>query len=547
MEHRSGLLNVFIYSLLVLGLVVFGFPFIYTVGSSMKVDRELYAPGIRVTPTSPNPSVKSPFVDTTYFDVLPGAAADEARLMPTMLALIDSSGFVTPDNVDKEKTRIQLARGLFKRLANKLPRDTWEGSPDNILSAAKAVTNVGEVESIFREIHRYFGIGSIRVRSTNLVEKELSKEISPDKRWTLTSGSAALVPAVDDAKAFGRLDYDFADSKDIKLVGEFDLPFPATDLQRLRVDLHPDDTWHTYTLMLEHQGKLYKSERSRPVANFDWFTQTWQFPSADDDSTKLRLWTVLQEDGTSNVTGEKIRITLLLSQSTPAQAWYEKIKLNYTRVFEQIPFWRYVQVSVFLVIANIVLTLLSSSLVAYAFSRIQWPGRDFCFLLMLATMMIPPQVMMIPHFVIWKTAGAFDTLTPLWLGSAFGSAFFVFLLRQSMKGIPRDLEDAGRIDGLGFLGIYWHVILPLVKPGLAAIAIFTFMGTWNNFMGPLIYVADQRLYPLAFGLYAFNVQVNNNASLVLAGSVMMTVPVILIFFFAQRYFVQGVTLTGVKG
>ncbi|HCQ04674.1 MAG TPA: sugar ABC transporter ATP-binding protein, partial [Candidatus Latescibacteria bacterium] len=139
-----------------------------------------------------------------------------------------------------------------------------------------------------------------------------------------------------------------------------------------------------------------------------------------------------------------------------------------------------------------------------------------CFVLMLATMMIPPQVTMIPHFLIWKSLGAYDTLLPLWGGHAFGNAFFIFLLRQFMKGIPRDLEDSARIDGCGFLRIYWHIILPLIKPSLATIAIFTFMATWNDFMGPLIYIADQRLYPLAFGLYAFAVQVNNNPALTMA-------------------------------
>jgi ABC-type glycerol-3-phosphate transport system permease component len=116
-----------------------------------------------------------------------------------------------------------------------------------------------------------------------------------------------------------------------------------------------------------------------------------------------------------------------------------------------------------------------------------------------------------------------------------------------MKGIPRDLEDSARLDGCGFLRIYWHVILPLITPSLAAIAIFTFLGVWNNFFGPLLYIADQRLYPLAFGLYAFHVQVGGNPALGMAGSVLMTMPIIAIFFFAQRYFIQGVTLTGMKG
>ena len=184
---------------------------------------------------------------------------------------------------------------------------------------------------------------------------------------------------------------------------------------------------------------------------------------------------------------------------------------------------------------------------AWALIRFLTSDRAFCFLLMLATMMIPGQVTMIPQFLIWKSLGAYNTLTPLWLGPAFGNAFFVFLLRQFMKGVPRDLEDAARLDGCGFLRIYWYVMLPLIKPSLAAIAIFTFLGAWNDFMGPLIYIADERLYPLAFGLYAFSVEVGNDPALTMAASLMMTVPVIVIFFFAQKYFIQGIMLTGMKG
>jgi multiple sugar transport system permease protein len=146
-----------------------------------------------------------------------------------------------------------------------------------------------------------------------------------------------------------------------------------------------------------------------------------------------------------------------------------------------------------------------------------------------------------------KHLGWYNTLYPLWVGSFFAGAFNVFLLRQFLKGIPRDLEDAARIDGCGFWRVYWHLMLPLIKPTLAAIAIFTFMGAWNDFMGPLIFLSDQRLYPLSLGLYAFNVQAGGSMGMMMAGSLLMTVPVIIIFFFAQKYFIQGITLTGMKG
>lgn len=277
---------------------------------------------------------------------------------------------------------------------------------------------------------------------------------------------------------------------------------------------------------------------------------TWQMPSGDDDSTKIRTWVLLKPvaRGPQFAPGNNsIRILLTIDKVSLTEAMFAKARYNYNRVLEHMPFWRYVRVSILLVLLNIVLVLTSSSLVAYAFARLQWPGRDLMFLLLLGTMMIPTQVTMIPHFFIWKNVGAYDTLVPLWAGAALGNAFFIFLMRQFLRGIPRDLEDAAHIDGCGFLRTWWHVMLPLVKPSLAAIAIFTFLGTWNDFMGPLIYIADQRLYPLAFGLYAFAVQVASNPVLTMAASVLMTLPVLAVFFLAQRYFIQGITLTGMKG
>ena len=154
---------------------------------------------------------------------------------------------------------------------------------------------------------------------------------------------------------------------------------------------------------------------------------------------------------------------------------------------------------------------------------------------------------MIPNFLIMKNLGWFNTLLPLWVPAFFGAPFFVFLVRQFFKNVPKDLEDAARIDGCGFLRIYWHVMLPLVKPTIATIGIFTFMHAWNNFMGPLIYVNDERLFPLALGLFKFNLRSGGEVCLMMAAASMMTIPVIALFFFAQRYFIQGISLTGTKG
>jgi multiple sugar transport system permease protein len=190
--------------------------------------------------------------------------------------------------------------------------------------------------------------------------------------------------------------------------------------------------------------------------------------------------------------------------------------------------------------------LLSSSLVAYSFARLRWPGRDVLFMVLLGTMMLPGAVTMIPRFLIFKELGWVDTFLPLWVPSLFANAFDVFLLRQFLLGIPTDLEDAAKIDGCGYFTIYWRVMLPLVKPALAALAILHFLATWNDFMGPLIYLSSPEKMTGSYALRLFQSASGGEWTLLLAAATLWTVPVVLLFFFAQRAFIQGIALTGMK-
>lgn len=191
-------------------------------------------------------------------------------------------------------------------------------------------------------------------------------------------------------------------------------------------------------------------------------------------------------------------------------------------------------------------TLLSSSLVAYSFARLRWPGRDSLFLVLLGTMMLPGAVTMIPVYLVFRALGWIDTLRPLWVPAFFGGAFSVFLLRQFFLTIPTDLEDAAKIDGCGYFGIYRQIMLPLIKPALATLTIMTFMGTWNEFMRPLIYINSPEKMPLAYALQLFQAAHSAEYALLMAASTLVMLPVLIVFFFTQRYFIQGITLTGLK-
>ncbi len=173
-----------------------------------------------------------------------------------------------------------------------------------------------------------------------------------------------------------------------------------------------------------------------------------------------------------------------------------------------------------IVVGSVLGTLLSCSLVAYGFARLRFPGREFLFKVLLSTMMLPAAVTLLPQFLIFRSIGWVDTLYPLWVPAFFASAFNVFLLREFFKQIPYELEDAAKIDGCSYLRTFWSVLLPQVKPALIVVAIWTFMGAWNNFMGPLIYVNSQEQMPIAYALQLFNNDRGGEPALLMAFSTM---------------------------
>ncbi|NPV80286.1 MAG: carbohydrate ABC transporter permease [Firmicutes bacterium] len=220
---------------------------------------------------------------------------------------------------------------------------------------------------------------------------------------------------------------------------------------------------------------------------------------------------------------------------------------NYSRMFTYLPFTLFYWNTIYITALTVFGTFISCSLVAYSFARLRWPGRDLCFIIMLSTMMLPPQVTMIPIYLVFKYMGWIDTFKPLTVPAFFGNAFSIFLLRQFYMTIPWELDDAAKIDGCSFFQIYWRIMLPLVKPALATITIFTFQGQWNNFLGPLIYINSTEKMPLALALRLFQTMYGSEWGLLMAASTAMTLPLVITFFFCQKYFIQGITLTGLKG
>jgi multiple sugar transport system permease protein len=192
-------------------------------------------------------------------------------------------------------------------------------------------------------------------------------------------------------------------------------------------------------------------------------------------------------------------------------------------------------------------TVISCAAVGYGFARLKFPGRDLLFAITLATLMVPPIVTYIPTYILFAKLELTGSYAPLILPKFLGDAFFIFMIRQFFLGVPWELSDAARIDGAGEFRIFWEIMLPLVRPALIVVAVFSILYTWHDFFGPLIYLQDREMYPLTLGLFAFQGQRTLEWPLIMAGATLTTLPMVIVFMFTQRYFIRGIATTGLKG
>ncbi len=221
---------------------------------------------------------------------------------------------------------------------------------------------------------------------------------------------------------------------------------------------------------------------------------------------------------------------------------------NYPNALTVKPFDLYLFNTAKIVFLNVIAVVFSSSLCAYGFARIKFWGRDFWFGIVLATLFLPYAILIVPQFIIFSRLGWVDTILPLTVPLFFGGgAFNIFLLRQFFRSIPEELADAARIDGCTELGIYWRIMMPLAKPALITVGIFTFLNSWNDLLGPVIYLRSPSNFTIAVGLASFRSLQSSRWDLQLAASTAMIIPVLILFFFAQRYFIKGVVMSGLKG
>jgi ABC-type glycerol-3-phosphate transport system permease component len=541
--------------LLLTGIAAFLYPFLWMVFTTMKTDEELAAR--EILPEFPHFIAKSPYVrDADALerpDGIDGVAwrAIEPRLLEQAEGAARSAAHAEVP-VDQGRWIHAAALTLSQQAINKLARTAWQGDGQDALTQAKSLWTADAIATAFADRLARFELQGLQFTTTDARIAVLARPAEMATRFRVESGNATLVQTADGA----RVDYDVSDRAPIVLACDFELPQDMTfaDCHKLIVSLRTDNSWHRIGAEVSPgPGTIFRSTCSTALAMNRQSTINFQPPGFDDTTFKPRDWVPLvREDaplGDSPPSHQQAKATvrLRLDPSSTARAWWEKLTRNYQRAFDYVPFWTYVGNSVLLVALIVVGSLFSSAFVAYAFARLRWPGRGVALIVLLATMMLPSQVTMVPAFMVFRELGWYNTLNPLWIGAWLGNAFFIFLMIQHLKTIPKELEEAARIDGLNALQTWWYIIVPQLKPTLAAIAIMSFLGAWNEFMGPLIYLRDQAKFPLSLGLFGMRIEQGGDFGMMMAGNLLMTLPAILVFFCFQRYFIQGMTVSGMKG
>ena len=549
MKPLGGPRLLFFHAILVALSVTFTLPFLWMVSTSMKADDEIVHDPMVWIPETPEIVTVSPYLD---FEAHPpawrrpnafpedadwGEFQSELRrsLFERAKEIFEAPSWPLPKD-DAEPARFReagrdLEDALFTAVRPRIPQQVW--TEPSLPAAVARRIETDDVVKAWSRLYRSLGIGSVHFRNPSAVDIGVSPKPDRDR-----------IPY--DLREKGNGGGDYGPGSIVLTAREVQFASPEQPLDQIMVRIRGDASFHRLAATLEYGGKTYLTERPALLGSGEYQDVFWKFEEQKQYTIEhLRF---LEAAGRPSPTDRgAARISFYLIPTSYWRAVYERLAENYREVFHYVPYATYTWVTIKITFLNILGQLIACSMVGFAFAQLRFPGRGALFVLMLSTMMLPPQVVMVPQFVQFSWIGAYNTLFPLYILSFMGAPFFIFLMRQFYKSIPKDLIDAAKIDGCSYPTIYARILLPLVKPALAAVAIFQFQNSWNEFLQPLIYITDQEKTPMSVGLFMFRQANLGQWAELMAASAMMTLPIVFLFFFTQRYFIQGVTLTGLKG
>ena len=541
-------------------------PLLWLLTSSFKTANEIFAVPIQWFPNLPPRVASSPYiVEDAYPKIEKPMAVDEAvwkTLQPQLTQVIwaEAQSHIAANGkfsnyVSSEELQMEIIEGLWQQLVAGLPDEVWNGTTDSVTAAVRDTIIPETVDTIWGSVYREVAVGTLRIEDLDFNRTPI--EIV---NWEAETGTR--IRTSDDLQTAASLSYNFQDSDTTRMTATISSPIPIERIRRITLPVRGDASYHRLSLTVSvpqsgmnagstNNGITYQPTRSFVLGSALWTDSVWRvhgIPGELESSqiTMQRVETNLAAQSAVEVgAGSQLFLQLSIHQPAYLSIVWDKFTSNYRNLWKKVPYNRYFVNSVFIATASTLLTLFFCSLGGYAFAKYKFRGQKILFGILLASMMVPFQVLLVPLFGLMYDIGWLNSYKAIVIPFSVG-AFGVFLMRQFIVTIPSELLDAARIDGCSEFGIYYRIVLPIIKPALGALTIYSFLGSWNGYLWPLIILRDEAKYTLPIGLANLVGIYRQDYGILMAGTLLSLMPIVILFLAMQREFVQGITLGGVK-
>lgn len=537
-------------------------PMLWLLTSSFKTANEIFAVPIQLLPSLPPRIDASPYiVENAYGDIERPEAVEETAWQTLALELtqivwrqaeIQAAANAQLSNyVPSEELQAEITEGLWKQLVASLPDEVWRGTTTSIVAAVKEAIIPEAVDTIWGSVYREVAFGKLQIE-----DLEFNRPSIEIVQWEAERG--ALVRTSAASQIASNISYEFRDDKTVRMTATIPSPLPVEQIRRIILPVRGDASYHHLDLnvsVLSSTGATnsitYQPTRSFILESALWKDAVWRLHGTPGELESSHI--TMQQVDTDTTTlasreldvGSQLLLQLTIHQPGYLSVVWDKFTSNYRNLWKTVPYNRYFINSVFIATASTLLTLFFCSLGGYAFAKYQFRGQKILFGILLASMMVPFQVLLVPLFGLMYDIGWLNSYKAIIIPFSVG-AFGVFLMRQFIVTIPSELLDAARIDGCSEFAIYYRIILPIIKPALGALTIYSFLGSWNGYLWPLIILRDEAKYTLPIGLANLVGIYRQDYGMLMAGTLLSLMPIVILFLAMQREFVQGITLGSVK-
>ena len=570
------------YLLLVAAAFCTMIPLLWLLTSSFKTANEIFAVPIQWFPSFPPRVAASPYIvedaypkiekptmidDTTWNELQPGLTQAIWTKAQTHIA----ANAQLSNYVPSQKLQTEMIEGLWQQLVTTLPDEIWRGTNTSIIAAVQDTVIPETVDTIWGSVYREVAFGTLQIE-----DLDFNRTPIEDVKWDISQGTDARIRPAVDTQTVASLSYDFQGSDTLHITATIPASVPIERIRRITLPIRGDASYHrlslTVTVLQSEEtmntaanGITYQPTRPFVLESALWKDSVWRLHGIPGELESSHI--VMQQNNNPQLSpeepnnskssnlpafhtpeatdGNQLRLQLKIHQPAYLSIVWDKFTSNYRNLWKTVPYNRYFINSVFIATASTLLTLFFCSLGGYAFAKYQFRGQKILFGILLASMMVPFQVLLVPLFGLMYDMGWLNSYKAIIIPFSVG-AFGVFLMRQFIVTIPSELIDAARIDGCSEFGIYYRIVLPIIKPALGALTIYSFLGSWNGYLWPLIILRDEAKYTLPIGLANLVGIYRQDYGMLMAGTLLSLMPIVILFLAMQREFVQGITLGSVK-